>query len=105
MTVTQARANMREALERVKAGEEIEITQNGEVVAVWLHPSKRRPMVRTANTMAAEAFLEDFRKLQENPPPLAEPGISLERAEELIREIRQERDEDVWDRIAKEPHQ
>lgn len=102
VTVSQLRAHLREALERVGRGEELEITQHGQVVAVMVHPDKQRPMVRTPSTIAAGRLLAEFRELQENPPPLARPGIGVERAEELIRELREERDEDVWDRIAAE---
>lgn len=84
---------MRQAIEKVKAGEEVEITQNGEVVAVWVHPSRRRPMVRTPSTVAAERLHEELERSRRTKPPLASPGISAERAEELIREIRADRDE------------
>lgn len=93
MTVSQARAQMREAIEKVKAGEEIEITQNGEVVAVWVHPSRRRPMVRTPSTVAAEKLHEALERARRERRPLATPGLSAERAEELVRQIRAERDE------------
>lgn len=83
---------MREALERVKKGEEIQLTQNGEVVAVWLHPSSLKLRVRSPNTVAAEALAEELASLRKARPPLATPGIGEERAEELIRQIRADRD-------------
>lgn len=84
---------MREAIEKVKAGEEVEITQNGEVVAVWVHPSRRRPMVRTPSTVAAERLHEELESLRKERRPLATPGISAQRAQELVDAIRAERDE------------
>lgn len=93
MNVTRARAQMKEVLEKVKSGEEVEITQNGEVVAVWVHPSKRRPVVRTANTIAAERLREELERSRKARPPLATPGMSVDRAEELIRSNRSDRDE------------
>jgi len=83
---------MREALERVKQGEEIEITQNGEVVAVWLHPEKVRRRIRTPNTVAAQKLLEDLERGRENPE--RGEGLSAERAEALVRALRAERDGD-----------
>jgi antitoxin (DNA-binding transcriptional repressor) of toxin-antitoxin stability system len=98
MTVTEARAKMREAIERVKRGEEIEITQNGEVVAVWLHPSKLHYRVRTPAVIEAEEMLEEFERLRRERTPIADPGISAEEVEERTRELREERDYDAWER-------
>jgi prevent-host-death family protein len=102
VTVSQLRAHMREALERVGRGEELEVTQHGQVVAVLVHPAKRRPIVRTPSTIAAKKLHEELERLRRNPPPLPSPGISREFAEELIVEIRADRDEDVWDRVERE---
>lgn len=90
-TVSDLRSNLKTVLEHVKRGEEVGITQNGEVVAVILHPSKLQQRVRTPNTVAAEKLLRDFIEMQRNPPDFGE-GISSERAEELVRDIRAERD-------------
>lgn len=85
---------MRQAIEKVKAGEEVEITQNGEVVAVWVHPSRRRPMVRTPSTVAAERLHEELERLRREKPPLDEAtGLSVERTQELVDAIRAQRDE------------
>jgi antitoxin (DNA-binding transcriptional repressor) of toxin-antitoxin stability system len=101
MTVSEARANMREALERVKKGEEIEITQNGEVVAVWLHPSKLRYRARTEAIKDAELLLEKLREAREAPLEL-KGSYTQEDAEAHIREIREGRDYDVWERVEAE---
>ena len=96
MTVSEARARLREALESVRAGEEIELSQNGIVVAILVHPDRLNPRVRTANTIAAENMMNVFRDLQKNPPRRTPPGLSNARAETLIRELRDERDTD-WE--------
>lgn len=92
MTVSQARAQMREAIEKVKAGEEVEITQNGEVVAVWVHPSKRRPIVRTPSTMAAQRLHRELERSREAKPPISSPAVRAEHAEELVRQVRADRE-------------
>ena len=90
MNVSEARSSMRETLQRVKDGEEIELTQNGEVVAVWIHPSKLRTRIRTENTIAAEKLLASL-----NSPAaqdLPEPVLSAEEADKWVGEIRHDRD-------------
>jgi antitoxin (DNA-binding transcriptional repressor) of toxin-antitoxin stability system len=91
MTVTEARARMREALEHVKAGEEVELSQNGQVIAVLVHPSKLRSQVRTPNTIAAENFLENLKRARTERRPL-QPVLSPAFAEELANDLRRERD-------------
>ena len=91
VTVTEARARMREVLEHVKAGEEVEFSQNGQVVAVLVHPSKLRRPIRTPNTLASEQLIANFNRLKQEK---LQPTISLKkgRSEELIQELRLERD-------------
>jgi antitoxin (DNA-binding transcriptional repressor) of toxin-antitoxin stability system len=93
MTVSQARAQMKEALEKVKGGEEVEITQNGEVVAVWVHPSKRRPVVRTPGTRLAGRLHEELDRGRQERPKVSSSAMTVQRAEELIEQIRSARDE------------
>lgn len=93
MTVTEARARMREALEHVKAGEEVELSQNGQVIAVIVHPSKLRSRIRTPSTIATEALLENLKRARNERRPL-KPMLSQAFAEELERDIRRERDGD-----------
>jgi prevent-host-death family protein len=93
MTVTEARARMREALERVKAGEEVELSQNGQVIAVLVHPDKLRPRVRTANTVAAEALLHSLERTRNQR---VTASLSAESAQDLVSEVRRQRDED-WE--------
>ena len=93
MTVTEARARLREALERVKAGEEVELSQNGQVIAVLVHPDKLRPRVRTANTIAAEALLLSLEQARNQR---VTASLSAEAAQDLVSEVRRQRDED-WE--------
>jgi antitoxin (DNA-binding transcriptional repressor) of toxin-antitoxin stability system len=95
MTVTEARARMREALEHVKAGEEVELSQNGQVIAVLVHPSKLRSQVRTPNTIAAENFLENLKRARTERRPL-KPVLSPAFAQELANDLRRERDSE-WE--------
>jgi prevent-host-death family protein len=91
VTVTEARARLREVLEHVKAGEEVEFSQNGQVVAVLVHPSKLRRPIRTPNTLASEQLMANFNRLKQEKstsPASLKPG----RSDELAQELRLERD-------------
>lgn len=89
--VTELRSQLKGVLERVKRGEEFAITQNDEVVAALLHPSKLRLRVRTPNTVAAEGLLAEMERFRRNPP-LLESALSPDYAEALVRQVREERD-------------
>ena len=96
MTVTEARARLREALEHVKEGQEVELSQNGQVIAVIVHPSKLHSRVRTTNTLAADAFLENLKRAKaENAGTqrrTIKPVLSAERGADLEQDLRQQRD-------------
>jgi antitoxin (DNA-binding transcriptional repressor) of toxin-antitoxin stability system len=94
MTVTEARSNLRQALEHIKNGEEVELSQNGTVIAVMIHPDKLRTRIRTVNTMAADALLANLRRGRSASaaPRKLTPSLSLERAMELERDVRAGRD-------------
>lgn len=94
LTVTEVRAHLKDVIERVKRGEEVHITQNGEVVAVWLHPTRVRQRVRTPHTVAADELAEELEALRRARPRLPEPGLSAAYAEALVGEIRADRDRD-----------
>jgi antitoxin (DNA-binding transcriptional repressor) of toxin-antitoxin stability system len=90
LTVSQARAALPELLTRVEAGEEVTITRHGRPVAVLVRPDVLRSR--------AEVIIEDAGRLHQlltsavhTDLPSAS-GITLERAEELIRDIRTGRD-------------
>jgi antitoxin (DNA-binding transcriptional repressor) of toxin-antitoxin stability system len=94
MSVSDLRAHLRDALDRVEKGDRIDITRDGRVVAVLAHPSLLRPKRVTKAILGAEFLrqrLEDARKR-----PLAEtpegPGLSVERAEEIVRWIHEARE-------------
>ena len=89
--VTELRAQLKGVLERVKQGEAFTITQNDEVVAALLHPSKLPPRLSTPSTLAADDLLTEMARLRQNPPPL-ESSLSPEYAEALVQEIRDARD-------------
>jgi antitoxin (DNA-binding transcriptional repressor) of toxin-antitoxin stability system len=89
MTVSQARAALPELLTRVEEGEEVTITRHGRAVAVLVRPDVLRAR--------AHVVIEDAVRVHElvagaAGAALPEPGISEQRAEELIREIRAGRD-------------
>ena len=94
MTVTEARSNLRQALEHVKNGEEVELSQNGTVIAVMVHPDKLRTRIRTVNTVAADALLANLRRGRSASalPRKLTPSLSSERAMELERDVRAGRD-------------
>ena len=100
VSVSEARAAFAEILDRVEAGEEITITRHDKPVAVVMAPNS----VRTRRRAAAEAIARaeqlhrDLEAARDQPLSL-NGVISHERAEEWIREIRRERDEDVWTRL------
>lgn len=93
--VSELRTHLRAVLERVKRGEEVEITQHGEVVATLLHPSRLRQRVRTPRTKAADALLAQLEHARREPADRG-VGISRERADARVADLRLERD--AWDR-------
>jgi prevent-host-death family protein len=78
ITVSEARAQLPELLSRVDDGEEITITRHGRPVAVLVRPDAAR--IHELLTQAAAAGLPEG------------PGLTAQRAEELIAEIRAGRD-------------
>jgi prevent-host-death family protein len=92
LTVSQVRANLRSALERVKNGEEIVLTQNGEAVAVLVHPSQLRARRPSPLLDAAAGRLEELQEARRRRPERG-PGINATRAEQLVAELRRARDE------------
>ena len=95
MTVSEARAALPEVLDRVAGGEEVTITRHGRPVAVVVRPDilwSRR----------ARGVLDDAERIHElltvaAAAPLPEGrGLTAQRAEELIGEIRAGRDARLW---------
>jgi prevent-host-death family protein len=91
MTASEARAALPELLSRVQDGEEVTITRHGRPVAVLVRPD-------TLRNRRARAALDDAQRIHEllteaAAAALAEgPGLTAQRAEELISEIRDSRD-------------
>jgi prevent-host-death family protein len=91
ITVSEARATLPELLTRVEGGEEVTITRHGRAVAVLVQPDVLR-------SRRASAALDDAGRIHQllteagaaALPPGA--GLTAERAEELISEIRAGRD-------------
>jgi antitoxin (DNA-binding transcriptional repressor) of toxin-antitoxin stability system len=91
MTISEARAALPQVLDRVAEGEEVTITRHGRPVAVVVRPDimwSRR----------AHAVLDDAERIHEMLTGAAAtalpegPGLTAQRAEELIAEIRTGRD-------------
>jgi antitoxin (DNA-binding transcriptional repressor) of toxin-antitoxin stability system len=90
MSASEARATLPELLSRVEDGEEIIITRHGRPVAVVIRPDALR-------ARRADIVLEDAARLHDllaeaAATPLPEgTGLTGQRAEELIAEIRADR--------------
>jgi antitoxin (DNA-binding transcriptional repressor) of toxin-antitoxin stability system len=90
LTVSEVRARLAEVLDRVEAGAEIIITRRGRPAAALLRPDAVRAVHRQRTI---ERAWEIGRMLEEaRHHPLGDPTMSVERAEELIAEIRADRD-------------
>lgn len=100
VSASEARAAFAELLNRVEAGEEITITRHDKPIAVVMAPNSVRTR-RKAATEAIERARQIGRDLEaaRNEPLSPHGVISHERAEQWIREIRRDRDEDVWTRL------
>lgn len=77
-------------LDRVESGEEILITRHGRAVAVLVRPDSVRPRRAQPALEVAERVRTLLRDAAAAPG--ADPGVTAQRAEELIREIRAARD-------------
>jgi antitoxin (DNA-binding transcriptional repressor) of toxin-antitoxin stability system len=90
LTVSQARASLPELLTRVEGGEEVTITRHGQPVAILVRPDVMRSR--------AQVVIDDAERIHEliSAAGVSElpagPGLSIERAEELIGAIRAGRD-------------
>ncbi|MHB1504027.1 MAG: type II toxin-antitoxin system Phd/YefM family antitoxin [Acidimicrobiales bacterium] len=91
MTISEARAALPEVVDRVGRGEEIMITRHGRPVAVVVRPDAHRS--RRAEQALRTA--EQTRGLLEAGGRSAlssAPGITAERADELVNAIKTDRD-------------
>lgn len=86
MSASQARAALPEILDRVLAGEEVTITRRGEPVAVVVRPDTIR--VRRADRALADAErLRDLLDRSRRSALTAAPGVTADRAEELVADV------------------
>ena len=91
MSASEARAVLPELLNRVEGGEEVTITRHGRPVAVLVRPDSLR--VRRAEAALDEAARIHNLLTEAAATPLPEgTGLTEQRAEELIAEIRASRD-------------
>ncbi len=84
--VSEARAALPELLDRVQAGEEVTITRHGRDMAVLVRPDALRAR-RADEALAAAERLSDVLARARGGPLSNAPGISEERAEELLAEV------------------
>ena len=87
--VTEARAHLPEILQRVEAGDEVTLTRHGRPVAVIVRPDAIR--CRRA-TPAVEAAAQLTASIDAAVTTSAPPGLTPDRAEEMVAAIRSERD-------------
>ncbi len=92
LSISEARAQLPDVVNRVIAGEEITLTRHGQPVVVMLRPDAVR-----SRSVAAQAAIERSKAVgrlieEARGRPLAPPTMSVERAQELIAEIRADRD-------------
>lgn len=90
MTVSEARAALPELLTRVEDGEEVTITRHGRAVAVLVRPDSLRSRARDA--LQAAGRIHELLAGAASAALPSPPGLTAERAEELIDEIRAGRD-------------
>jgi prevent-host-death family protein len=88
LTASEARAALPDLLTRVEGGEEVTITRHGLPVAILVRPDALRSR-RAATALADAARIHDL--LTEAALPEG-TGLTAQRAEELITEIRAGRD-------------
>ena len=84
---TDARAALPALLDRVLAGEEVTITRHGQPVAVVVRPDALRSR-RADQVLAAAARVEAALETGRATPLTSSPGLTAERAEELLAEVR-----------------
>ena len=97
LNITDLRTHLRKAIEQVRAGEDIEIVQNGVVVAALVSPERLRPRIVTPNTRAAEALVKEMRQqraaLLASEAPLPPLGtLSPQQAASLLEEVKWHRE-------------
>ena len=90
VSVSEARATLPDLLDRVLAGEEVTLTRHGHPVAVLVRPDSLRSR-RAERLIDAAARLEDRLERAASRPLAIGSGLSLERADELLADLRESR--------------
>lgn len=90
ISVTNARASWSDIIDRVAAGDEVTITRHGHPVAVVLRPDAVRARRADNAYRQARELRESLERARHEPIPTS--GLTVEYAEELIKEIRKGRD-------------
>jgi antitoxin (DNA-binding transcriptional repressor) of toxin-antitoxin stability system len=91
VSVSEARAVLPELVNRVGDGEEITITRHGRPVAVLVRPDLLRGR-RIEEVAAGAQRINDLLTEARSRPVATVPGLSPDYADELVREIRADRD-------------
>jgi prevent-host-death family protein len=91
VTASDARATLPDLLDRVANGEEVTITRHGQPVAVLVRPDALRSR-RAAELFKKTDELHDLLESARHLELSSLPGLSNERAEELIASVRASRD-------------
>jgi prevent-host-death family protein len=91
MTVSEARAALPLIIGRIRDGDEVVLTRHGEPVAVIVHPSRLRSRRADDALSTAQRI---HRVLDEERWRPLDPvrSLSPERADELVRDVRRDRD-------------
>lgn len=92
LTVSQARAQLPTLLDRVEAGEEVTITRHGRVVAVVMRPDLVRHRRRASDVFAEAERTRELIERARTEPLRQAHGLTVERADELVAQIRADRD-------------
>ena len=90
VSVSEARATLPEALDRVVEGEEVTITRHGRPVAVIVRPDALRSR-RAERVMDLAAQLQERLEAAAGRPLARRGALSNDRAEELLAEVRASR--------------
>jgi antitoxin (DNA-binding transcriptional repressor) of toxin-antitoxin stability system len=93
ISVSEARSALPDIIERVLAGEEITLTRHGQPVAVVVRPDALR--IRRAGAAMADAHhVRTLLDRGRGRPVNSVPGISAERADELVAQVHDDRNPD-----------
>ena len=91
VTVTEARADLPKLLDAVEQGHEVTITRHGKPIAVVMSHESRRKQ-RTARAFEGAARIHRMLEEARDKPLFEGPGFDADYADQLVREIRADRD-------------